>query len=623
MFEYYNEEEKKIRESIPVIIASKNEGSFIFKDVKKEIRNYFKERKFILTTLPSREARFFDRYYGISYQGETMTLKQVGDLEGVTRERVRQILAKAIRNLKNPDRLKACVYLKDEDFGFTNKDITWLEATTDDLDHESVEDEMDEEENAVDENTSLTLEIVKRKCLEKINKINVKRCEFLSEEEKEADFVLNQILTKLVDKEMNLSDYEMKQLNLFLYPNEKLSYESLLRISTKRLQEKNLQFVIDKIHEIGLHFMDEVEFQEDWENLCRKGIIGVGVEELKNKFNINSKEISKKAVVFSELMNLTLEEMDLSVRTYNCMKRAGKETLRDVVKMSETQLIRVRNLGRRSFDELIGKVKSYGLDIRPEEMDENLWINQLKSRFNIEEVDKIVLEEIEEDVKEEANSRNDDKFTRLMKTKIEDLDFSLRTYNCISRSGKKTLEDVVRMSEEQLIRVRNIGKVSIVELIDRIKSHGLELRPEGVLPEDWIKQLRSRFTVKEYDIEEIPEKYRKAYVIGAGVIAEQEAKQKSRGLVSKALEKSKLKVESDDSALPKLKINKQDINDFSDENILKIIAEDITAIKDLDSSFIVRYRKELIKIVLEDSNLDTEKRFNLIERINNTTIYSV
>ena len=59
-----------------------------------------------------------------------------------------------------------------------------------------------------------------------------------------------------------------------------------------------------------------------------------------------------------------IEQMDLSVRSYNCLKRAGIDTLQHLAQLSYNDLIRIRNLGRRSVDEIIGKLSEYGYEIQ-------------------------------------------------------------------------------------------------------------------------------------------------------------------------------------------------------------------------------------------------------------------
>jgi DNA-directed RNA polymerase subunit alpha len=68
-----------------------------------------------------------------------------------------------------------------------------------------------------------------------------------------------------------------------------------------------------------------------------------------------------------KLMELPIEEMDLSVRSYNCLKRAGVNTIEDLTKKSRADMLKVKNLGIKSIDEVIAKLESYGLSLRKDE----------------------------------------------------------------------------------------------------------------------------------------------------------------------------------------------------------------------------------------------------------------
>lgn len=67
------------------------------------------------------------------------------------------------------------------------------------------------------------------------------------------------------------------------------------------------------------------------------------------------------------VLEMSIEEMDLSVRSYNCLKRAGIHTVEDLTKRSEDDMLKVRNLGRKSLDEVIAKLRGYGLDLKSSE----------------------------------------------------------------------------------------------------------------------------------------------------------------------------------------------------------------------------------------------------------------
>lgn len=86
-------------------------------------------------------------------------------------------------------------------------------------------------------------------------------------------------------------------------------------------------------------------------------------ENMANEQILVSKEEDKQV----KILELPIEEMDLSVRSYNCLKRAGVNTVEDIVKKSRADMLKVKNLGIKSIDEVIQKLESYGLSLRKDE----------------------------------------------------------------------------------------------------------------------------------------------------------------------------------------------------------------------------------------------------------------
>ena len=68
-----------------------------------------------------------------------------------------------------------------------------------------------------------------------------------------------------------------------------------------------------------------------------------------------------------KILEQTIEDMDLSVRSYNCLKRANIHTVEDLTKKTEDDMLKVRNLGKKSLDEVIFKLESYGLKLMDKE----------------------------------------------------------------------------------------------------------------------------------------------------------------------------------------------------------------------------------------------------------------
>ena len=68
-----------------------------------------------------------------------------------------------------------------------------------------------------------------------------------------------------------------------------------------------------------------------------------------------------------KVLEMTIEELDLSVRSFNCLKRAGINTVEDLISKSEEDMMKVRNLGRKSLEEVINKLASLGFKLYNEE----------------------------------------------------------------------------------------------------------------------------------------------------------------------------------------------------------------------------------------------------------------
>ncbi len=68
-----------------------------------------------------------------------------------------------------------------------------------------------------------------------------------------------------------------------------------------------------------------------------------------------------------KVLDLTIDELDLSVRSFNCLKRAGINTVEDLTNKSEEDMMKVRNLGRKSLEEVIAKLNSFGFTLKKDD----------------------------------------------------------------------------------------------------------------------------------------------------------------------------------------------------------------------------------------------------------------
>lgn len=96
-------------------------------------------------------------------------------------------------------------------------------------------------------------------------------------------------------------------------------------------------------------------------------------EHLKLFVNLSDKASSAEVMVEKDdkgkekILEMTIEDLDLSVRSFNCLKRAGINTVEDLINKSEEDMMKVRNLGRKSLEEVIQKLNSLGFSLQKED----------------------------------------------------------------------------------------------------------------------------------------------------------------------------------------------------------------------------------------------------------------
>lgn len=124
-----------------------------------------------------------------------------------------------------------------------------------------------------------------------------------------------------------------------------------------------------------------------------------------------------------------------------------------------------------NYDKLIMNVYTNG-SLRPEEA------MALGAKILIEHLN--ILTELSEiaDTTGVMNAKQEDSKLKKLETSIDDLDFSVRAYNCLKRAGINTLGDLTEKTELEMMKIRNLGKKSLKEVIDKIKDMGLKFRDE-------------------------------------------------------------------------------------------------------------------------------------------------
>ena len=124
-----------------------------------------------------------------------------------------------------------------------------------------------------------------------------------------------------------------------------------------------------------------------------------------------------------------------------------------------------------SYNKLIMDVYTNG-SIRPEEamaLSAKILIEHLNIITNLSEI---------ADTTGVMNAKQEDSKLKKLETPIDDLDFSVRAYNCLKRANINTLGDLTEKSELEMMKIRNLGKKSLKEVIDKIKDMGLRFRDD-------------------------------------------------------------------------------------------------------------------------------------------------
>lgn len=151
-----------------------------------------------------------------------------------------------------------------------------------------------------------------------------------------------------------------------------------------------------------------------------------------------------------EALAIPIEELGFSVRTFNCLRRAGIVIVEDLILRTEDEVKQIRNMGNKSLEEIKERLTSFELCLLGSNFpSHNLSSSSIEYRKN-----------------------------KILEIPIEDLEFSSRTFTCLKRAGIDTIGDISRLSEYDLMHVRNLGKMNLDEIIQKLNGFGVSLAEE-------------------------------------------------------------------------------------------------------------------------------------------------
>jgi len=154
-----------------------------------------------------------------------------------------------------------------------------------------------------------------------------------------------------------------------------------------------------------------------------------------------------------QLLTTPISEFELSVRSRNCLARMNIHALGDLVRRREGELLSHKNFGETSLREIKELLKARSLQLGMMRESDERRARQARARIAAGE-------------------------DAILSKPILELGLSVRSRNCMAQLGILSVGDLVRQSENDLLKVKNFGRTSLQELRDRLKDLGLSLRAE-------------------------------------------------------------------------------------------------------------------------------------------------
>jgi len=147
------------------------------------------------------------------------------------------------------------------------------------------------------------------------------------------------------------------------------------------------------------------------------------------------------------VLELSVDELEFEKQTAIVLNEAGIHTVKDLISHTADEIFELPQIGPLRFKDINQKIKALGLS------------------FYIPEMGMMV---------EPKHVMGE----KVLEMSIEELDFSVRTYNCLVRAGILTVEDLINRTESDMIKVRNLGRKSLEEIFFKLQALGLTFKEE-------------------------------------------------------------------------------------------------------------------------------------------------
>ena len=344
-----------------------------------------------ITTLTPREQRIIERRFDLKEEGLPRDLESIGKEFPETSERIREILAHAVRKLRRPSRTKSFIF-----------DINELEESG---------FLMDEEKKQLLKKAITTLTPMEQRIIERRFDLN--------EEGLPTDF--ESIGKEFPATRERIRKIEAHAIRKLIHPSRTKSF--IVDINDL----KNSEFLTDEEKKQLAEIEDDIIIDSNTDS---------GSKYIETLQSIYQAFQDRKT-----LNEETIEQMDFSVRTQECLKKVGVKTINDLTNMTEEELRSVRNIGS-GVDEVLAKIAEYNLSL--------------------------------------ATEQDNRKPKDASAITIEEMNLSVRAFNSLARAGIKTLDDLIKLSEEDLRKIKNLGSRGAEEVLRKIKEYEIENSPDEV-----------------------------------------------------------------------------------------------------------------------------------------------
>ncbi len=271
---------------------------------------------------------------------------------------------------------------------------------------------------------------------------------------------LGNILGDIGDLDFSVRTYNcLKRANITTV-SDLISKSSSDLMKIRNMSEKSLDEIVKKLAEIGLSLEEEPNEEEDPDLSFACG--GFGFLRRDKDDNTESKshdEVAKKLADLGLALKEDHEEKEDSTTPIACGDIAildldeGNTTTPDLISSSPNDLAKVRDMGKKSLDEVIRKLSELGLSLAEDPQEEK------EASESAVCGGLSVLEPDEDDGKK-------------LCMPIEELELSVRSYNCLTRAGIATVGDLIDLTLEDLRQINNLGKKNFDEIVAKIHNLG-------------------------------------------------------------------------------------------------------------------------------------------------------